>query len=84
MRCSAGRFTVAVSISDIPFDYVVQPGCQVIVDVETVINPTSERRAASEMDVTLALPGQDRYDREPVQGSSEDDMFNALMELARS
>ena len=45
--------SIAVSISDIPFDYVVA-GCQVgIVDGKTVINPTSEQRAASEMDVTL-------------------------------
>lgn len=45
--------SIAVSISDIPFDYVVG-GCQVgIVDGKTVINPTVEQRKVSEMDVTL-------------------------------
>ena len=45
--------SIAVSISDILFDYVVA-GCQVgIVDGKTVINPTSEQRKVSEMDVTL-------------------------------
>src|SRR5699024_12222881 len=40
--------SIAVSISDIQFDYVVA-GCQVgIVDGKTVINPTSEQRKVSE------------------------------------
>ena len=45
--------SIAVSISDIPFDYVVG-GCEVgIVDGEVVINPTTEQREKSEMSVTL-------------------------------
>lgn len=48
--------SIAVSISDIPFDYVVG-GCQVgIVDGKVVINPTAEQRKVSEMDVTCAQP----------------------------
>ena len=63
--------SIAVSISDIPFDYVVA-GCQVgIVDGKTVINPTSEQRAASEMDgYPVRDQGQDRHDRGRREGSS--------------
>ena len=73
--------SIAVSISDIPFDYVVA-GCQVgIVDGKTVINPTSEQRAASEMDVTLCATKDKIVMIEAgAQEVPEDDMFNALME----
>ena len=73
--------SIAVSISDIPFDYVVA-GCQVgIVDGKTVINPTSEQRAASEMDVTLCATKDKIVMIEAgAKEVPEDDMFNALME----
>ena len=73
--------SIAVSISDIPFDYVVA-GCQVgIVDGKTVINPTSEQRAASEMDVTLCATKDKIVMIEAgAKEVPEDEMFNALME----
>ena len=73
--------SIAVSISDIPFDYVVA-GCQVgIVDGKTVINPTSEQRKVSEMDVTLCATKDKIVMIEAgAQEVPEDDMFNALME----
>ena len=73
--------SIAVSISDIPFDYVVA-GCQVgIVDGRTVINPTSEQRKVSEMDVTLCATKDKIVMIEAgAKEVPEDDMFNALME----
>ena len=73
--------SIAVSISDIPFDYVVA-GCQVgIVDGKTVINPTSEQRKVSEMDVTLCATKDKIVMIEAgAKEVPEDDMFNALME----
>ena len=73
--------SIAVSISDIPFDYVVA-GCQVgIVDGKTVINTTSEQRKVSEMDVTLCATKDKIVMIEAgAQEVPEDDMFNALME----
>ena len=73
--------SIAVSISDIPFDYVVA-GCQVgIVDGKTVINPTSEQRKVSEMDVTLCATKDKIVMIEAgAKEVPEDEMFNALME----
>ena len=73
--------SIAVSISDIPFDYVVA-GCQVgIIDGKTVINPTSEQRKQSEMDVTLCATKDKIVMIEAgAKEVPEDDMFNALME----
>lgn len=73
--------SIAVSISDIPFDYVVA-GCQVgIVDGKTVINPTCEQRKQSEMDVTLcATPDKIVMIEAGAKEVPEDQMFNALME----
>ena len=73
--------SIAVSISDIPFDYVVA-GCQVgIVDGKTVINPTSEQRKVSEMDVTLCATKDKIVMIEAgAKEVPEDQMFNSLME----
>ena len=73
--------SIAVSISDIPFDYVVG-GCQVgIVDGKVVINPTAEQRKVSEMDVTLCATKDKIVMIEAgAKEVPEDTMFNALME----
>ena len=76
--------SIAVSISDIPFDYVVA-GCQVgIVDGKTVINrpPSSARYPRW----TLPVCYQDKIVmiEAGAQEVPEDDMFNALMEHMRS
>ena len=63
--------SIAVSISDIPFDYVVG-GCQVgIVDGKVVINPTSEQRKRIRNGrYPVRYQGQDRYDRSRCKGSA--------------
>ncbi len=73
--------SIAVSISDIPFDYVVG-GCQVgIVDGKTVINPTVEQRKVSEMDVTLCATADKIVMIEAGANEvPEEQMFNSLME----
>ncbi len=73
--------SIAVSISDIPFDYVVA-GCQVgIVDGKIVINPTREQRKKSEMDVTLCATKDKIVMIEAgAKEVPEEQMFNALME----
>lgn len=73
--------SIAVSISDIPFDYVVG-GCQVgIVDGKTVINPTVEQRKVSEMDVTLCATAEKIVMIEAGANEvPEEQMFNSLME----
>jgi len=73
--------SIAVAISDIPFDYVVA-GCQVgIVDGKTVINPTREQRKASEMDVTLCATKDKIVMIEAgAKEVPEDRMFQSLME----
>ncbi len=73
--------SIAVSISDIPFDYVVG-GCQVgIVDGKTVINPTVEQRKVSEMDVTLCATDDKIVMIEAGANEvPEEQMFNSLME----
>ena len=73
--------SIAVSISDIPFDYVVA-GCQVgIVDGKTVINPTSEQRKVSEMDVTLCATKDKIVMIEAgAKEVPEEQMFDSLME----
>lgn len=45
--------SVAVSISDIPFDHVIGGANIGLVDGEVVINPTQQQREKSAMDVTL-------------------------------
>ncbi len=74
--------SIAVSISDIPFDYVVAGTRQVgIVDGKTVINPTSEQRKVSEMDVTLCATKDKIVMIEAgAKEVPEDQMFNSLME----
>ena len=72
--------SIAVSISDIPFDYVVG-GCEVgIVDGEVVINPTAEQRAKSEMSVTLCATADKIVMIEAgAKEVPEEQMFDALM-----
>ncbi len=72
--------SIAVSISDIPFDYVVG-GCEVgIVDGEVVINPTAAQRAQSEMSVTLCATADKIVMIEAgAKEVPEDQMFDALM-----
>lgn len=72
--------SIAVSISDIPFDYVVG-GCEVgIVDGEVVINPTTEQREKSEMSVTLCATSDKIVMIEAgAKEVPEEQMFDALM-----
>ena len=72
--------SIAVSISDIPFDYVIG-GCELgIVDGEVVINPTSEQRKKSEMSVTLCATAEKIVMIEAGANEvPEDQMFDALM-----
>ncbi len=72
--------SIAVSISDIPFDYVVG-GCEVgIVDGEVVINPTTEQREKSEMSVTLCATADKIVMIEAgAKEVPEEQMFDALM-----
>jgi polyribonucleotide nucleotidyltransferase len=72
--------SIAVSISDIPFDYVVG-GCSVgIVDGQPVINPTREQRDKSEMHVTVCATEEKIVMIEAgAKEVPEEQMFNALM-----
>ena len=72
--------SIAVSISDIPFDHVIG-GCELgIVDGEVVINPTSEQRKKSEMSVTLCATAEKIVMIEAgAKEVPEDQMFDALM-----
>ena len=72
--------SIAVSISDIPFDYVIGGANVGIVDGEVVINPTAEQRKRSEMDVTVCATADKIVMIEAgAKEVPEDDMFNALM-----
>lgn len=72
--------SIAVSISDIPFDYVIGGANVGIVDGEVVINPTAEQRKRSEMDVTVCATADKIVMIEAGANEvPEDDMFNALM-----
>lgn len=72
--------SIAVSISDIPFDYVIGGANVGIVDGEVVINPTAEQRKHSEMDVTVCATADKIVMIEAGANEvPEDDMFNALM-----
>ena len=73
--------SIAVSISDIPFDYVVG-GCQVgLVDGQVVINPTAAQRKESQMDVTLCATREKIVMIEAgAKEVPEDQMFDALMQ----
>ena len=72
--------SIAVSISDIPFDYVIGGANVGIVDGQVVINPTAEQRKRSEMDVTVCATADKIVMIEAGANEvPEDDMFNALM-----
>lgn len=73
--------SIAVSISDIPFDYVIGGANVGIIDGQVVINPTAEQRKHSEMDVTVCATADKIVMIEAGANEiPEDDMFNALME----
>lgn len=73
--------SIAVSISDIPFDYVIGGANVGIVDGQVVINPTAEQRKHSEMDVTVCATADKIVMIEAGANEiPEEDMFNALME----
>ena len=73
--------SIAVSISDIPFNSVIAGVNVGLVDGQVVINPTGEQRKVSDMDVTVAAS----YDKIVMieAGANqvpEDVMFDALMQ----
>lgn len=73
--------SVAVSISDIPFDYVLAGANVGLIDGKTVINPTVEQRKMSEMDVTLCATAEKIVMIEAgAKEVPEDQMFDALMQ----
>ena len=73
--------SISVSISDIPFDYVIGGANVGIVDGQVVINPTQEQRAKSEMDVTLCATADKIVMIEAGANEvPEDQMFDALMQ----
>lgn len=73
--------SIAVSISDIPFDYVIAGANVGIVDGKVVINPTQEQRQLSQMDVTLCATAEKIVMIEAGANEiPEDQMFDALME----
>lgn len=73
--------SIAVSISDIPFDYVIGGANVGIVDGQVVINPTQEQRAKSEMDVTLCATAEKIVMIEAgAKEVPEEQMFDALMQ----
>ncbi|MGE4549656.1 MAG: polyribonucleotide nucleotidyltransferase [Intestinibacillus sp.] len=73
--------SIAVSISDIPFDYVIGGANAGLVDGKVVINPTQEQRAKSDMDVTVCATADKIVMIEAGANEvPEDQMFDALME----
>ena len=72
--------SIAVAISDIPFDHTVAGVDVGIVDGEVVLNPTLEQRERSLMDVTVCGTEEKIVMIEAgAKEVPEDDMFNALM-----
>ncbi len=73
--------SIAVSISDIPFNYVIAGANVGLVDGKMVINPTQAERAVSDMDVTLCATAEKIVMIEAGANEVPDDvMFDALME----
>ncbi|NCB28560.1 MAG: polyribonucleotide nucleotidyltransferase [Clostridia bacterium] len=73
--------SIAVSISDIPFDYVIAGANVGMIDGKVVINPTQEQRQLSQMDVTLCATAEKIVMIEAGANEiPEDQMFDALME----
>ena len=72
--------SVAISISDIPFDYVVGGAAVGIVDGEVVINPVREQRDKSDMYVTVCATADKIVMIEAgAKEVPEEQMFDALM-----
>ncbi len=72
--------SIAVAISDIPFDHTVAGVDVGIVDGEVVLNPTLEQRERSLMDVTVCGTEEKIVMIEAgAKEVPEDDMFHALM-----
>ncbi len=73
--------SIAVSISDIPFDYVIAGANVGMIDGKVVINPTQEQRQLSQMDVTLCATAEKIVMIEAGANEvPEDQMFDALMQ----
>lgn len=56
--CGLIGASIAVSISDIPFDYVLAGANVGLIDGKMVLNPTSAERKLSDMDVTLCATAE--------------------------
>lgn len=73
--------SIAVSISDIPFDHVIAGANVGIVDGKVVINPTLKERETSEMDVTVCASADKIVMIEAGANEvPEEQMFDALMQ----
>lgn len=73
--------SIAVSISDIPFDHVIAGANVGIVDGKVVINPTLQEREISEMDVTVCASADKIVMIEAGANEiPEEQMFDALMQ----
>lgn len=73
--------SIAVSISDIPFDHVVAGASVGLIDGKTIINPTLEQREKSEMEVTLCATADKIVMIEAgAKEVPEEQMFTSLME----
>lgn len=72
--------SIAVSISDIPFNYVIAGANVGLIDGEVIINPTSEQAKKSEMDVTVCATAEKIVMIEAGANEvPEEQMFDALM-----
>ena len=72
--------SIALSISDIPWNGPIAGALVGMVDGEFVINPTAEQRAKSDLDLTVAGSAKKVVMIEAGANEvSDDDMFNAIM-----
>ncbi len=73
--------SIAISISDIPFDGPIGGVFVGMVDGEIIINPTAEQRAKSVLQLTVAGTKEKVVMIEAgAKEVSEDDMYNAIVE----
>ena len=73
--------SIAISISDIPFDYVVAGANVGLIDGKMVLNPTSAERKVSDMDVTLCATAEKIVMIEAGANEvPEDEMLAAMLE----
>ncbi len=72
--------SIALSVSDIPWNGPIAGALVGMVDGEFVINPTAEQRAKSDLDLTVAGSAKKVVMIEAGANEvSDDDMFNAIM-----